>query len=703
MLLLPLALWAIDALRAATLPRPPLTTAAAVRALSATDAATAMSVRLEGVVLAVPEGPSLVLWDNTDGIYVSRSAAPLGRFTPGDWIAIEGITDAGNFAPMVKADVVRQLGTKPLPTPLHTTIPDVAGGGFDAKWIELEGIVRNCVATTADPDDVDDPATLSNLRAAPRKSSLLTVAAGDVQLRVRVSAILDPAAVVDARVRFRGVCFNVHNTQRQFVRASVFVSSASDLVVLTPPPSDPFSLPLKRAAELLQFNPSGFSNHRVHVRGVVTRHQAGNALWIRDGLRGMQVVSSQAGRVSPGDEVDIAGFVVRGKYSPSLEDAVFRPLASGTPPEPLSIANLAEAIAHEADLVRIDARLRDLRSTPEGLELTLDWETIKLQALLPKAAATDRSRWEPGSLLRLAGICTLAPGPLVPNNGMWLVDGFQILLRDAADVTVLESPPWLNGRRLTQLLGAAAIFLIGGLVILWLHSRRQMAEREVERRMAEAEFAAILGERNRMARDIHDTLAQGLNAVSMQLELAKNNAPQGSNAVLPHVSTAHTIVRSCIAEARESIWNMRSHALEKADLAGALESVLRQMSEGLPISAKVEVIGPRRRLAPQLENDLLRIGQEGISNALKHAAASQLTLRLEYDPGCVRLRIIDDGRGFDVTAAHRTSSRFGLEGIRERVENMTGTLRVGRVAGGQGTELLVEVAAALEKPAPARR
>jgi hypothetical protein len=186
----------------------------------------------------------------------------------------------------------------------------------------------------------------------------------------------------------------------------------------------------------------------------------------------------------------------------------------------------------------------------------------------------------------------------VPENGLWNVERFQLLLRDAGDVRVLQPAPWLNPRRLALLLGSGALVLGGALVFLWAHSRRQVAQREVARRMAEAEFAAILGERNRVARDIHDTLAQGLNAVSMQLELAKNMAAKGSSAVLPHVATAHTIVRSCLAEARESIWNMRSHALERTDLAGALGGVLRQMSEGLPIETSIEVSGQSRRLAP---------------------------------------------------------------------------------------------------------
>jgi len=105
-------------------------------------------------------------------------------------------------------------------------------------------------------------------------------------------------------------------------------------------------------------------------------------------------VSSQAGEVVPGDEVDIAGFVEHGKYSPGLVDAVFRLRAQGAPPEPIAIQTFAEAVAHEADLVRIRAGLQEVRTGPEGVLLTLNWNGSTLEALLPQSAAGTASvKW----------------------------------------------------------------------------------------------------------------------------------------------------------------------------------------------------------------------------------------------------------------------------------------------------------------------
>jgi signal transduction histidine kinase len=672
-------------------PTGPITTAAGVRALTATAAAEARPVRLEGVVLTAIDWPAFVLRDATDGVYVTVPAATPDFLQPGAHVAIEGVTGPGNFAPMVRATAVRHLGTRPLPTPMHTTLTEVAGGGFDAKWVEVEGIVRSCVVSPIGPSGFEEPEPPAGGRAAPRLSSFLTLASGDIQLRVKVTAVLDPAAVVDARVRLRGVCFNVHNANRQFVRASLRVAAAEHLEVIERPPVDPFALPLQRAEQLLQFDPRGFTGHRVRVRGTVTWHQPGSALWIRDGRRGLRIVSAQAGEIAPGDEVEVAGFIERGRYSPSLIDAVFRRRARGAPPAPIAMARFSDVIAHDADLVALDAGLQDIRPGSEGLLLTLDWDGTPVEALLPIAAGGKADAWEPGSRLRLTGLCALAPGGTVPDNGLWTVQRLLLLLRDAEDIRVVRPAPWFNSRRATRL----TILLAGGLaavlVVLWAHSRRQLAQRELARKMAETEFAAILGERNRVARDIHDTLAQGLNAVSMQLELARNAAGKGTEAVLPHVATAHRIVRSCLADARESIWNMRSHVLEKTDLAGALGSVLRQMSEGLPVTARLEVAGESRRLPPQVENDLLRIGQEAIANALKHAGAAHLTVCLEFTPAAVGLQISDDGRGFNPEAARDAVSRFGLKGMQERAGQMAARLRI-TSAPDQGTEVRIEVA-----------
>jgi signal transduction histidine kinase len=183
--------------------------------------------------------------------------------------------------------------------------------------------------------------------------------------------------------------------------------------------------------------------------------------------------------------------------------------------------------------------------------------------------------------------------------------------------------------------------------------------------------------------------------VSMQLELARNSARSGLlDSVLPYLATAHQIVRNCLAEARESIWNMRSHILERTDLPGALLAVAQQLCAGIGCEIRSQVRGRPRRLPPTIENNLLRIGQEAVSNAIKHACPKVIDLELAFDEPTVRLTVRDNGRGFDPAVADASGSHFGLRGMRERVQQMNGTFHIGREAdGGTRIEVVVDAPA----------
>jgi signal transduction histidine kinase/uncharacterized protein YdeI (BOF family) len=676
---------------------PALTTAAAVRALSPEEAGKQRPVQLRGTLLLVTrQRDALVLRDETDGIYVELNHTVGNTRRPGDRLEISGVTAAGNFAPMVRATRITWVGAGPLPPPRLTTIAELNAGGFDAAWVELEGIVRACVPAPGDlaaAAGSGRPAAVTRPVADPSglENWTLSIAQGDDRMDVQIRDRAAPAELVDAKVRLRGVVFNVHNANRQFVRANIQVAHQGMITVVTPPPADPFALPLQRIDEILRFTPTGFSGHRIRVRGVVTAHHQGWTLWLREGDRGLRVTSSQAAALQPGDVVEVVGFADHGGYAPSLADAIFRRVASGAPPVPLALSSPDEISRQDSNLVQIDAKLDEVRRTAEGVLLALNWNGTTVDALLPSGGGEPApSPWEPGSWVRATGICIPSQSDFLPPSGLWVANQMQLRLRGPHDLTVVRGAPWLTTRRALLIAIAVALVILLALVTVSILARRQIAQREEARKLAEVEFSAMLTERNRLAREIHDTIAQDLNAVSMQMELAKNSARTGTvEDVLPHLGTAHGIVRGCLAAARESIWDMRSHILEKTDLPGALRAVVEQMSTGLGCTIRVETHGKARRLAPFIENNLLRIGQEAVSNALKHAHAREIAVEVKYEPSLVRLVVCDDGQGFEPAAEVR-AGHFGLRGMRERVEQMNGELSIRRAANG-GTRVEVAV------------
>jgi signal transduction histidine kinase len=197
---------------------------------------------------------------------------------------------------------------------------------------------------------------------------------------------------------------------------------------------------------------------------------------------------------------------------------------------------------------------------------------------------------------------------------------------------------------------------------------------QMARLSEQARQAAVLAERNRIARDIHDTLAQGFTGVIVNLEAAnrtlrKNNMELAAQ----HIEHARSLAQSGLAEARVSVGALRPDVSQRVELVEALQALLRRFEASETLHGEVLLAGDRVPLPADVENELLRIAQEGMTNVLKHAEAQRVELRLAFDTDAVRLSIADDGIGFDPTAHH---DGFGLLGMRERAERIGAKLHV---------------------------
>ena len=198
--------------------------------------------------------------------------------------------------------------------------------------------------------------------------------------------------------------------------------------------------------------------------------------------------------------------------------------------------------------------------------------------------------------------------------------------------------------------------------------------------------AAVTAERNRMARDIHDTLAQGFTGVIVQLEAAADAHSEGLiEEASEHVTRAGDLARVSLREARRSVQALRPQALEEKDLSGALEDLLRQMTTGTALRAQFVLEGTERALPTLWGEYLLRIGQEVLTNSLRHASATEFKVQLSFMPDHLKFVLGDNGRGFDPERKH---DGFGLIGIRERVVGMRGKLTV-ESGKHQGTTILI--------------
>jgi signal transduction histidine kinase len=200
--------------------------------------------------------------------------------------------------------------------------------------------------------------------------------------------------------------------------------------------------------------------------------------------------------------------------------------------------------------------------------------------------------------------------------------------------------------------------------------------------------SAVLEERNRMAREIHDTLAQAFTGVIIQLEAAEEIVATQPNEAQAHLIRASSLAREGLTEARRSVRALRPEALESNDLPKALRRLVQQMTDGLALRADICVIGTPRRLPTEIESNLLRIGQEALTNALRHAKAQTILLKLLFEVEVVHLQIIDDGQGFEPQL--QANSGCGIIGMQERSQQIGAELILNSRIG-QGTEIKVSV------------
>jgi signal transduction histidine kinase len=204
-------------------------------------------------------------------------------------------------------------------------------------------------------------------------------------------------------------------------------------------------------------------------------------------------------------------------------------------------------------------------------------------------------------------------------------------------------------------------------------------------------FAFVLEERARLAREIHDTLAQGFVGISSQLDAVALTLNGHLDVARQHLDLARKMARHSLTEARRSVMDLRASALEGYDLPAALSQAARQWTAGSLVQVHVDVAGGTRPLPEEMEQHLLRIAQEAVANTIKHARASEVRIRLEMETGRLRLSVADDGQGFEQTEAFsELGGHFGLLGMRERAERLGGELEL-HSAPGHGTEVEVKV------------
>ena len=450
-----------------TAPRPRklplLATAAQVHALPSQEAAAGYPVSLRATVTY----HSLVNWllfvqDSSDGIFVDLRGQPRASLKFGEKVLIDGVSAAGDFAPVVRASSMVRLGAGSPPPPETPGMDGLLSGRYDSRWVQAGGVVQ----------------------AISQEGGHAVLEIVEGVHRFRVNVVGTPSALaglVDARVRVQGVCATMFNPRRQLSGIQLYVPSRELVTIVEPGAKDPFALPLASADALLQYAPES-AGHRVHIRGVVTLRQMSGSLYVQDGSGAVHVRLSGAQSAEPGDLVDAVGFAASGQLAPMLDLAQVRIVRSEEPVEAIRVT-AAKALEgqYDSQLVEIDALVVDHMTTSTEQVLILQAGSAMFHAYLDHALG--HLKWpRDGATARVRGVCAIQ---LEEGRVVALPKAFQLYLRSPADVTILEDAAWWTTRTGSQVVGVMAVSSLATSAWVFLLRRRVRKQTLVIRKKLE--------------------------------------------------------------------------------------------------------------------------------------------------------------------------------------------------------------------------
>lgn len=644
----------------------PLSSVGAVRTLPAEEAAKGLPVRLEAVVSCYHPGWGVLLvHDGRDGICVGvpEHLRPAKPFTAGQKLRIEGGTGPGEFLPVILPTRLEQTSAGESLNYEKLTAEQLFAPGMDCHPVEIEAVVKG--TWFGDKSLVVD----LQMEGWPLKAVLPQ----------EVEGARLPWQLIEQRVRVRGVAGTHFNDQRQMSGRLLFVQGLSFLT-LAEEAQTASEVPLVPVDGLLRAGSS--LRQRTRVRGVVTHVISGRGLYLRGEGGGLYVQTAQPLEMHSGDVVEAEGYPVITPFRPSLSAVNVSHLETAAQPEPVAFDAAATRHSREqCELVWLEAELLETTREVDGTRFACRAAGQVFDAHLPGTLEL-----EPGSKLRLTGILEmLSTHPLViPRNAT----AFRILLRSPADVVVAARPPWWSGSRGLWALGGLALLAV--IVGAWAVGLQFLVHRQSSVIRQQARQQATLEERQRIARDLHDTLEQELVGVTMLLDTAARKLPHSQTDAAEPLGLALRLLRRAREESRSTIREMRSVTLEQRGLPAAIEELLRPLATVGGAAFHVQTTGEAVRLPGSVETHLLRLAQEAVANATQHAQPRQIDIRIDYGTASVCLQVRDDGKGFDPAAPVSPGEHFGLQGMRERAEKISARLEI-LSEPGKGTTVKVTV------------
>ncbi len=623
-------------------------TAASILALPPEQTTAEHPALVRGVVTQSTD-QGMVIQDSTAGIWIYWDSS--GDLVPGDDVEVEGVVETGRYAPVVKAFSVHKLGRAPLPIPKEVTYKQLSAGDEECQYVSVTGTVRSVAVRSG---------------ASPKQKLWLKIDMGDGFVSASLPGEDAPAAakLIDALVRVNAAAMSTKNENRQMTAVTLSVSGLRNVTVLRPGPADPFAKPLTPIGRLMQYRSGTDYDHRVRVAGTTTFYKPGESLILEENGKALFVTTTQTSDIALGDRVEALGFPAAQDSGPILQDAVLRRVAAGVPltPARVRVRDICSGNLNYNLISTEGQLLRRVREPSREVLLLQDESAIVLVELAQSETSGTLQLLREGSMVQVTGISVLeVQGSW--NYGLRSASAIQckLLLRSPDDVLVMGPPSWWTTQHVLYI-----AVILGALVLAFLCL-------VVYSRVEHWRLRAIHEERERLANEIHDTLAQSFSGIGFQLQAIRKAIPHEIPRLQKQVDLACELVRHSHREARRSIEPLPTDPRERIDLLSSLVKSARKMVEGGAVEVEALRTGSPRQLSPRIADTLLRIGQESIANAVRHADPSRLQISLHWEKDLVRLAVRDNGIGFVKSGG---LLGFGLRGMRKRAASINAKLEI---------------------------
>lgn len=416
------------------------------------------------ITFADPQLTALFLMDSSDGIFVDTRGQAFPAVRAGDIVRVEAVSGPGKVNPVLLHARFHVLRHAALPDSPLVSFDRILTGAWDSRWISMVGIVRS----VRRPSEVTSYAGEAGFGA---HNLILTLSSGPDSIDVITEAPRagDFHSLIDARVELRAVVGSRFNQRLQLIGVHVYTPDLSYVHVLEAPPADPFAIPITDTAGVMRRSLVA-PGHRVHVRGVVTA-SFDTDFALMDAKHGIFVHTDRPTGVHRGDLLDVVGFPSMGDYTAVLRDAIVRRTGVATPPAPVALT-AAEALTgiHDAEPIQLEGRLLYISRGPSEQDLVLTDHGVTFSAVLPVDAEHFPLRLDPGTRLRLSGICFIEVTPEKTPQAV------RLFVHSPEDVTVLDRPSWWTPRHalvLSAVLSTVVFVFVAWNVILRRRVRTQ--------------------------------------------------------------------------------------------------------------------------------------------------------------------------------------------------------------------------------------